>query len=198
VRTALLPVAVVSCLVLAACSSGSSQSSETSASLAASTSATTPADLPTDLVPQGEVVSGLVVDRVVDGDTIKVTLDGEQVSVRLIGMNTPETVKPGAPVECYGPESSDYAKRVLTGQPITLEFDASQGRFDRYDRTLAYVWRELPDGDLELFNLELIAGGYARERQYGSSPYEWKAEFEDAQRRAQSSDRGLWGACDDS
>ena len=121
------------------------------------------------LAPQGETVSGLVVDRVVDGDTVKVELDGDDVSVRLIGMNTPETVKPDSPVECFGPESSDFAKETLTGARVTLEFDESQGRTDQYDRVLAYVWRELPDGSLRLFNLESIAGGYAFERQYGST-----------------------------
>jgi micrococcal nuclease len=147
------------------------------------------------LQPKGQTVSGLVVDRVVDGDTIKVELDGEYVSVRLIGMNTPETVKPGSPVECFGPESSDFAKATLTGEPITLEFDDSQGMTDQYDRTLAYVWRELPDGTLRLFNLESIAGGYAFERQYGSRAYAWKDEFAAAQRVAQDADAGLWGAC---
>lgn len=148
-----------------------------------------------ELRPKGDTVSGLVVDRVVDGDTIKVNLDGEDVSVRLIGMNTPETVKPGSPVECFGPESSDFAKETLTGERVTLEFDDSQGMTDRYDRTLAYVWRELPDGSLRLFNLESIAGGYAFERQYGSTPYAWKGEFAQAQRLARDADAGLWGAC---
>ncbi len=147
------------------------------------------------LAPRGETVSGLVVDRVVDGDTVKVELDGEYVSVRLIGMNTPETVKPDSPVECFGPESSEFAKQSLTGARVTLEFDESQGRTDQYDRALAYVWRELPDGSLSLFNLESIAGGYAFERQYGSTPYAWKNEFLQAQQQARSADAGLWGAC---
>jgi micrococcal nuclease len=148
------------------------------------------------LQPKGDTVSGIVVDRVVDGDTIKVSLDGEYVSVRLIGMNTPETVKPDSPVECFGPESSDFAKATLTGERVTLEFDGSQGMTDQYDRTLAYVWREMPDGSLRLFNLESIAGGYAFERQYGSTPYAWKDEFAQAQRSAKDADSGLWGACD--
>jgi micrococcal nuclease len=147
------------------------------------------------LAPQGETVGGLVVDRVVDGDTVKVELDGEYVSVRLIGMNTPETVKPDSPVECFGPESSEFAKQALTGARVTLEFDESQGRTDQYDRALAYVWRELPDGSLSLFNLESIAGGYAFERQYGSTPYAWKDEFVQAQQQAQDAAAGLWGAC---
>jgi endonuclease YncB( thermonuclease family) len=147
------------------------------------------------LSPQGETVGGLVIDRVVDGDTVKVELDGEYVSVRLIGMNTPETVKPDSPVECFGPESSEFAKQALTGAQVTLEFDDSQGRTDQYDRVLAYVWREQSDGSLSLFNLESISGGYAFERQYGSTPYAWKDEFVRAQQQAQDADAGLWGAC---
>ncbi len=141
------------------------------------------------------MLDGLVVDRVVDGDTVKVTLDGQQVSVRLIGINTPETVKPDSPVECFGPEASDFAEQLLDGQPIALEFDETQGYYDRYDRVLAYVWRVLPDGSLRLFNEEAVAGGFAYERQYGDEPYAWRPEFAAAQERAQESGAGLWSAC---
>lgn len=145
--------------------------------------------------PRGEMLDGLVVDRVVDGDTVKVTLDGQQVSVRLIGINTPETVKPDSPVECFGPEASDFAKQLLDGQSIVLELDETQGYYDRYDRVLAYVWRVLPDGSLRLFNEEAVAGGFAYERQYGDEPYAWRPEFAAAQERAQQSGAGLWTAC---
>jgi micrococcal nuclease len=145
--------------------------------------------------PRGEVLTDLVVDRVVDGDTVKVTIDGEQVSVRLIGINTPETVKPGSPVECFGPEASDFAKDLLDGQPIVLELDDTQGYYDRYDRVLAYVWRVLPDGTLRLFNEEAVAGGYAYERQYTDDPYAWQPEFAAAQLNARQSGVGLWSEC---
>ena len=154
------------------------------------------ADATIATTPRGEVRDGLVVDRVVDGDTVKVTLDGEQVSVRLIGINTPETVKPGSPIECFGPESSDFAVDLLDGQSIVLEFDESQGYLDRYDRVLAYVWRVLPDGTLRLFNEEAVRGGFAYERQYSDGPYAWKDAFDDAQREAQEAGAGLWSACE--
>lgn len=152
--------------------------------------------VPADLVPRGPIVEHVPVERVVDGDTVRVLLDGQSVSVRLIGINSPESVKPGSPVECFGPEASDFAKEVLTDGTVTLEYDDSQGRTDRYDRTLAYVWRELPDGTRRLFNLEAVAGGYAEERQYGSRPYAWRAEFSAAEEQARTSQAGLWGACD--
>lgn len=147
------------------------------------------------LTPKGPTQRGGVVDRVVDGDTVHVLVDGQDVTVRLIGINTPETVKPGSPVECFGPESSAFAKATLTGARVTLEYDATQGRTDQYGRTLAYVWVERPGGGLRLFNLASVAGGYAFERQYGPTPYAWKTQFTAAQRAARDASRGLWGAC---
>lgn len=145
--------------------------------------------------PQGEVLTDLVVERVVDGDTLRVDIDGRSTPVRLIGLDTPETVKPDSPVECFGPEASDFATRLLTGQPVVLEFDDSQGRVDTYDRVLAYVWRVLPDGSLRLANEEIVAGGYGRERQYGPTPYAWREALTAAQDAALEQQRGLWGAC---
>lgn len=146
--------------------------------------------------PRGAVITDLVVDRVVDGDTVKVTIDGEQVSVRMIGIDTPETVKPNTQVQCFGPEASAFADQQLTGQRIVLELDDSQGRLDRYDRLLAYVWRVLPDGSLVLFNEETVAGGFARERQYGDEAYAWRPTLVQAQESARVAGRGLWSACD--
>lgn len=146
--------------------------------------------------PQGAVITDLVVDRVVDGDTIAVTIDSEQVSVRLIGIDTPETVKPNTEVQCFGPEASAFAARQLTGERVILELDDSQGRYDRYDRLLAYVWRVLPDGRLVLFNEETVAGGFARERQYGDTAYEWRSALIRAQESARAAGLGLWTACD--
>lgn len=145
--------------------------------------------------PQGEVLADLVVERVVDGDTLRVSIDGRSTPVRLIGLDTPETVKPDAPVECFGPEAADFASQLLTGQSVVLEFDDSQGRMDRYDRVLAYVWRVLPDGSLRLANEEIVAGGFGRERQYGSRPAAWREVLTAAQDTAQVQQRGLWGAC---
>lgn len=148
-----------------------------------------------DLRPKGETVSDAPVIRVVDGDTLHVLLNGVETTVRLIGINTPETVKPDSPIECFGPEASAYTKKMLTDQSVTLEFDASQGRLDQYGRTLAYVWRELPGGGLRLFNLEAVAGGFAQERQYGPTPYAWKKAFRAAQTTARAGQLGMWGAC---
>jgi len=175
-----LAAAAAAVVALAGCGGGTTTSSPSAAG---------------GLEPKGETVSGNPVTRVVDGDTLHVRRDGRDTTVRLIGMNTPETVKENTPVECYGPEASDYAKRTLSGQTVTLEFDDSQGRTDQYGRTLAYVWLEGADGGLSLVNLDEIDLGLARERQYGPTPYAWKKTFRAAQDKARSAGVGLWGAC---
>ncbi len=78
--------------------------------------------------------------RIVDGDTFYAApVHGDrQIEVRVLGIDTPETKKPGTPVQCGGPEATAYAKRVLSGQIVTLVNDPSQDRLDRYGRTLAY------------------------------------------------------------
>ena len=97
--------------------------------------------------------------RVVDGDTIEVSPEVEGTAdVRLIGVDTPETVDPNEPVEPCGPEASAFTTQQLEGQSVTLEFD--EDRMDDLDRALAYVW--VPDLDGELFNETLVREGYAR------------------------------------
>ena len=78
--------------------------------------------------------------RIIDGDTFYAAPvhGGAQVEVRVLGIDTPETKKPGTPVQCGGPEATAYAKRVLSGQTVTLVNDPSQDRLYRYGRTLAY------------------------------------------------------------
>jgi endonuclease YncB( thermonuclease family) len=96
------------------------------------------------------------VERVVDGDTFVAELGGRDERVRVIGVDTPETVAPGRPVERYGKEASNFAKRELTGVTVRLGGDVEPR--DRYDRLLAYVW--LPDGTF--WNALLAAEGYAQ------------------------------------
>ena len=134
-----------------------------------------------------------VVSRVVDGDTIEVTKNGVKEKVRLIGVNTPETVDPRKKVECFGKEASAYAKEILMNQKVTVVPDSTQDTRDRYGRLLAYVYRE--DG---LFvNKHMIAEGYGYEYTY-KVPYLFQKEFKEAQLRAQTEGKGLWaeGVCD--
>ena len=117
------------------------------------------------------------------------------LTVRLVGVNAPESVKPNAPVECFGPQASDFAKAQLTGRAVRLEFDPSQGRTDQYGRTLAYLWVERPGTTPTLFNRTAVRQGYAFEHQYGPTPPAWKAELRAAQKAAQKHRAGLWRAC---
>ncbi|MCK0515779.1 thermonuclease family protein [Williamsia sp. DF01-3] len=135
----------------------------------------------------------VTVTRVVDGDTIEVEgPDGATSTVRLIGVDTPETVKPNAPVECFGPQASEYTSTILTGRAVRLEHDQTVGDTDRYDRTLAYVWTVQ---DRRLFNLALIEAGAAREYTYDRTRYRYRNAFRAAQTDAQRDRHGLWGHC---
>lgn len=147
------------------------------------------------IAPAGQVMENVRVERVVDGDTFKAVVDGELVSVRIIGIDTPETVKPGAPIDCFGPESSDFAKALLSGADVTLEFDDTQGRFDRYDRVLAHVWLPTANGGQVLYGGEVVAQGYGYENQYGDEPTTWTSVLRELEDSAKSNDAGLWAAC---
>jgi micrococcal nuclease len=132
--------------------------------------------------------SGRVV-RVVDGDTIRVNLGGSEERVRYIGVDTPETVKPGTPVQCFGKAASAYNKRLLAGHSVRLVFDAE--RRDRYGRLLAYVYRQ-PDG---LFvNADLVRRGYAQPLTIPPN-VRHAPEFRALARSARHAGRGLWRAC---
>ncbi len=137
---------------------------------------------------QSTVASGTArVIRVVDGDTIDVWWNDKNTRVRLIGVDTPETVDPRRPVECYGKEASRFASETLTGISVTLVGDASQGEVDTYGRYLFYVY--LPDGTL--FNELLIREGFAREYTYQTA-YRSQHAFRDAEADARQALLGLW------
>jgi micrococcal nuclease len=120
--------------------------------------------------------------RVVDGDTIIVEPES---TVRLIGVNTPETVKPEHPVEPWGPEAAEFTREFLARGTARLSFDRE--RVDRYGRFLAYVWV-----DDRMLNEELVRRGLARyEPQYRYSETV-KRRFRQAQQEAQREHLGIW------
>lgn len=128
--------------------------------------------------------------RVVDGDTIHVQVGSKDVKVRLIGIDTPETVAPGRPVGCFGPEASAEAHSLMDGRSVFLEYDASQDRLDKYGRTLAYVWLSPTDS----VNEDLLLGGFAEEYTY-REPYHHRDAFIAAQDAAITAGAGLWSVC---
>lgn len=127
------------------------------------------------------------VKKIIDGDTIKVTKDGIEQTIRLIGIDTPETVSPSKPVQCFGQEASNMTKSKLLNKYVSLEVDPTQGDLDKYNRLLRYVLLE----DQTNFNLWMVANGYAFEYTY-NIPYKYQAEFKAAQNNARNQGLGLW------
>jgi len=132
--------------------------------------------------------------KVVDGDTFSVDLDGNIATIRVIGVDTPETVDPRKPVQCFGKQASDKAKTLLTGQNVRLELDTTQGKLDKYNRLLAYVF--LADGTN--FAEYMIREGYGHEYTY-NLPYKYQIEFKAAEKYARENNKGLWapGICEE-
>jgi micrococcal nuclease len=127
--------------------------------------------------------------RVVDGDTIRVDLPSGEEAVRYIGIDTPESVKPGSPVECFAELASAFNERLVEDERVKLVRDVEER--DRYGRLLAYVYRER-DG---LFvNAELVRGGYATVATFPPNVAH-EDEFRRLARKARLSGRGLWGKC---
>jgi len=126
------------------------------------------------------------VTEVVDGDTIHAVVDGEDESVRYIGIDTPE-VGPSTGVECFGREASARNRELVAGERVRLVFGAE--RRDRYGRLLAYVY---VDG--ELVNARMVEGGYARTLEIEPNT-DRAGLLGRLEQRAANAGRGLWGTC---
>ena len=127
--------------------------------------------------------------RVVDGDTIKVRLEGGRTErVRYIGVDTPESVKPGTPVQCFAKKASHFNTSLVTGREVTLRLDAEER--DRYGRLLAYVY-----ADDTFVNRALVARGYARTLTIPPNVAH-ADEFARLARHAREAGLGLWRACE--
>lgn len=127
--------------------------------------------------------------RVIDGDTVVLSIDGKTETVRLIGIDTPETQHPQRGIECYGPEASDFTKSQLQrGATVQLETDAESR--DKYGRLLGYVWH-----GGEMLNKKILSLGYAKTLSIEPNT-KYAAEFSAVEAEAQGARIGLWGACD--
>ncbi len=128
------------------------------------------------------------VDKVVDGDTIKIIIGDQKQTVRLLGIDTPEVVDPRKTVQCFGKQASEKTKALVMGKIVVLESDPTQGDQDKYGRLLRYVYLE----DGTFINDVLVREGYAHEYTYQSKPYKYQEQFIDAEKEAQEQKKGLW------
>ncbi|HEY4520036.1 MAG TPA: thermonuclease family protein [Candidatus Paceibacterota bacterium] len=131
----------------------------------------------------------LLVDEVTDGDTMFVVLEGKRVKVRLMGVDTPETVDKRKSAQCFGDKASAETKK-LQGKTVRVQFIAPDWppvKRDRYERALVYVYDEKGD----LYNEKLIRDGLAREYTF-KGPYEHRKRLKDAQADAKAMKRGMW------
>ncbi|MDQ0896303.1 MULTISPECIES: stalk domain-containing protein [unclassified Paenibacillus] len=129
------------------------------------------------------------VSSVVDGDTIKIDWNGKTESIRLIGVDTPETEHPNKPVQEYGKEASEFTKAQLTGKTVYVEVDVDQR--DRYGRLLGYVYTE----DSVMFNARLVAEGYGQVATFPPN-VRWVELFKSLQTSARNNSLGLWQSVD--
>jgi micrococcal nuclease len=127
------------------------------------------------------------VTRVIDGDTIEVDYQGHTEDVRYIGVDTPESVKPDTPVQCYALAASHFNDRLVDGERVRLDFDAEQR--DVYGRLLAYVHL-----GKKFVNAELVRLGYARTLTIPPNT-RYASLFGRLERAAADDGRGLWGKC---
>lgn len=158
---------------------------------ASAVTSSVPTPLPSaSTAPDGSLSGPYPVTEIVDGDTIKVAIDGQSKTLRVIGMDTPEIKDPRSVVECFGQEASNKANELLRGKSVYLEADATQGELDKYGRTLRYVFFD-DGGQRRNFAQLMISEGYAFEYTY-QTPYKYQADFKAAQNGAQSGTKGLW------
>lgn len=125
-----------------------------------------------------------VITRIIDGDTVQIAT-GEKV--RLIGIDTPETVDPRKGVQCFGKKASDHTKEILLNKEVTLKKDISIT--DRYGRLLRYIYV----GDT-FINEQLVRDGYAKASSYPPD-IRYQEVFLEAQKYSQENSLGLWGEC---
>lgn len=157
---------------------------------AATVTASTALLISTPTVAAEPVVATALVLKVVDGDTIDIRDDVRgRLRVRILGIDTPETNKPGYTVGCWGPEATEFARSTMMDRRVALVPDTTQERTDQYGRTLAYLVR----ADGWDYSVEAARAGAARSFVYGGVPVTRYDAIGAAQKDAQDGQRGMWG-----
>lgn len=130
-----------------------------------------------------------LVTKVLDGDTFQIKIDKQIQTIRMLGIDTPETVDPRKAPQCFGREASDKTKELLNKHSVRLGIDQTQTVLDKFGRIIAYVYR---DDDL-FINQYLLEYGYAREYTYNLK-YEKQKDFKELEKKAKKEKLGLWGS----
>ncbi|MBF2474174.1 thermonuclease family protein [Listeria welshimeri] len=145
-----------------------------------------PSDVSKEKTPENTV--NVTLDHVVDGDTISVKFEGETKAktVRLLLIDTPESVKPNTPVQPYAKEASNYMKELVTNSKLSLEYD-SGGATDKYGRVLAYVY-----ADGKNVNEEMLKKGFARVAYVYEPNTRYLSEFKQAEAAAKEKKKNIW------
>ena len=136
--------------------------------------------------------SHFLVTKVIDGDTFEIEFNGKMAKVRIIGIDTPETVDPRRAVGCFGKKASEETKRLIEGKEVVLTKDISET--DKYNRLLRYVYLPIGEGNNLFVNDYLIRQGFAKNLTYPPD-IKHNARFLEAEKEARDNLRGLWGEC---
>lgn len=129
------------------------------------------------------------VNKFIDGDTIKVNMDGQVKTIRFIGVDTPEEYDSRKNVQCFAKAAAQYTKSLIDHGKVRLKTDPLSDNRDRYGRLLRYIYT--PSG--LLVNKQIVAGGYGFTIQ--AFPFTKMDEFNAAQKKAKQNNKGLWGTC---
>ncbi len=157
------------------------------------TSSSLPLNTPTATISASPgQINKFLVTKVIDGDTIEVKSDSGLSKVRLIGIDTPETVDPRRPVGCFGKNASNETKRLIEGKEVILTKDISET--DKYNRLLRYVFLPIAGGENLFINDYLVRQGFAKSLTYPPD-VKYYERFVAAEKEARENLRGLWGEC---
>lgn len=182
---------IVALFLFGQVSCGSAQPTTTSAPSEPPTAAKKPKSPPDTTTTRRQDRDAYRVTDVVDGDTVKLTrlAGGGEVTVRVLGIDTPETRHPSKGVGCFGPEASAWASSLLQDKQVAIRTDSTQDTRDRYGLLLAYI--TLPNG--KDYSTVAARSGFAKYYLY-QTPVERTSKIQAAEESARSSGKGLWGA----
>lgn len=150
-------------------------------------------NLSTEVIPDPTVINEVYdyykVLKVTDGDTIRLEIDGESTPLRLLSIDAPELSHPTKPTECFAKESKEYLEKLILNKEIRIEYDSNQGKYDRYDRLLGYIY--LKDENGLFINEDLVRKGYAKT--YTAINSDYKEQFLNIEKSIRNKNIGLWG-----